>query len=115
MDDQYILTVKGRGFLTREEFELPLSEEAFARLLTKTEGRVIRKMRLCVPLPGGLTAEVDIFEEPFAPLMFAEVEFPSAEAAEAFTAPEWFGTEVTERPEYTNAALAFHGRPDMQD
>ena len=42
MDDQYILTVKGRGFLTREEFELPLSEEAFARLLTKTEGRVIQ-------------------------------------------------------------------------
>ena len=113
-DDRFELTVKGKGALAREELNLPLTEEAYARLLKKTEGNVIRKTRLFVPLPGGLTAEIDLFEEPFAPLKYVEVEFGSPEAAEAFTAPDWFGEEVTYRPGYSNADLAFRGLPHQK-
>lgn len=44
----YILTVKGKGHLAREEFELPLSEEEYNRLSLKTEGTPVCKKRYLV-------------------------------------------------------------------
>ena len=104
-DEDYILTVKGEGFLQREEFELPLSKEQFKRLAAKSEGQSIAKDRYCIPF-GAHTIELDIFAPPFAPLVLAEVEFESIETANAFVPPEWFGEEVTEENEYTNAAMS---------
>ena len=104
-DDTYILTYKGPGLLAREEHEFPLSQESYAHLLTKTEGTPISKTRYCIPWEA-YTIELDVFEEPFAPLVLAEVEFPDEAAAEAFQPPEWFGEEVTYDPEYTNAAMS---------
>ena len=45
-------------------------------------------------------------EGPFAPLVLAEVEFPSEAEANAFQPPAWFDREVTYDPSYTNAALS---------
>lgn len=42
----------------------------------------------------------------FEGLRYAEVEFPSEEAAMAFTAPDWFGQDVTEAGIYQNSALS---------
>ena len=104
-DEDYILTIKGEGFLQREEFELPLKREQFKHLLAKSEGRSIAKDRYCIPF-GKYTIELDIFAPPFDPLILAEVEFPNIEEANAFTPPEWFGEEVTEENEYSNAAIS---------
>lgn len=104
-DEEFILTVKGEGFLQREEFELPLKKEQFKRLLAKSEGQSIAKDRYCIPF-GNYTIELDIFAPPFAPLVLAEVEFGSVEEAEDFAPPEWFGEEVTQENEYTNAAMS---------
>ena len=104
-DDAYTLTCKGAGLLAREEFELPLTEERYRRLLAKAEGTPIAKDRWRIPF-GGYTIELDVFEPPFAPLMEAEVEFPSEAEAAAFQPPDWFGEEVTCDPAYTNAALS---------
>ena len=41
-----------------------------------------------------------------------EVEFESIDAATAFDPPDWFGTEVTENPRYTNSSLARLGWPE---
>ena len=71
-DETYILTYKGPGLLSREEHEFPLTEEAYGRLLTKTEGTPITKDRYCIPC-GTYTVELDVFAPPFAPLMLAEV------------------------------------------
>ena len=108
--ERYALTCKGRGLLSREEFELDLTPEAYARLLPKTEGVRIVKDRYKLPL-GAHTVELDIFHETLAPLVFAEVEFPTEDAAKAFVAPDWFGREVTFDPAYTNAALSQNGLP----
>ena len=43
--EEYIFCYKGRGRLSREEYNLPLTEEAYETLIGKTEGRVIRKFR----------------------------------------------------------------------
>lgn len=119
-DDQYILTVKGKGMLAREEYELPLSEESYLHLKSKCDGNIISKKRYIIPLltpvfgpecpteliPDKLVIELDIFDAPFSPLIMAEVEFSSLEAAKAFIAPDWFLEDVTQNPEYHNSYLS---------
>ena len=110
-NEDYILTVKGKGHLAREEFELPLSKEDYDKLFLKTEGTPVIKKRYLVPIDGGLTAEVDIYEGELEGLMTTEVEFPSLEDAERFVAPEWFGKDVSEEKAYKNTSLALYGMP----
>ena len=104
-DDEFWLTCKGEGFLAREEFELLLSEEAYRHLMSKTDGLVIEKERYHIPW-GGYTIELDIFGGALAPLIMAEVEFPSVEEALSFCPPDWFDRDVTEDPDYSNANLS---------
>ena len=106
--EEYILTCKGRGLMVRQELEMPLSRESYEHLLSKADGTVIRKERFFLPL-GRYTVELDRFEAPFAPLVMAEVEFPSVEEAESFLPPDWFGREVTEDPAYQNSSLSKRG------
>lgn len=105
MDDDYILTCKGKGLLSREEHELHLDAEEYKELFKRAEGTPIAKNRYLI-LYGSHTIELDVFDAPFAPLVVAEVEFSSEEDAAAFSAPDWFGEEVTCDPAYTNAALS---------
>lgn len=102
----YYLTYKGDGLLVREEYNLPLTADAYAHLAAKADGYRISKERFELPLPDGLTAELDIFHGVHEGLLLVEVEFPSVEEANAFTAPDWFSTEVTEDPTYSNVYLA---------
>ena len=110
-NEDYILTVKGKGHLAREEFELPLSKEDYDKLFLKTEGTPVIKKRYLVPIDGGLTAEVDIYEGELEGLMTTEVEFHSLEAAENFVAPDWFGKDVSEEKAYKNTSLSLYGMP----
>ena len=105
-NDRYILTYKGSGMMAREEYNLPLDEASFHNLIQKINGRLIEKTRYVIPLSGGLTAELDIFEGCMYPLQMVEVEFDSIEAAEAFTPPEWFAEEVTNDYHYHNSYMA---------
>ena len=104
-DETYYLTYKGKGFLEREEYNLPLTKEAYEHLLAKADGRIIAKCRYLIPF-GSYTIELDVFKEPFKPLVLAEVEFPSAEEATAFTPPAWFAQDVTEEHKYSNSYLS---------
>ena len=42
-DDTYYLTYKSKGLMSREEYNLPLTKEAYEHLLGKVDGRVIQK------------------------------------------------------------------------
>jgi CYTH domain-containing protein len=119
-NDQYYMTYKGSGMMAREESNLALNEESYYHLLAKADGNIISKKRYLIPLehPGfkkgfptppadySLTIELDVFDPPFAPLIIAEVEFGSKEAAEAFLPPDWFGEDVTYRQEYHNSYMS---------
>lgn len=109
-DGAYSLTVKGEGFLSREELDLPVSAEAYTSLRAKAEGIVIEKTRYLIPY-GAYTIELDVFGGELAPLVVAEVEFPSEDEANAFSPPEWFGAEVTYDPAYSNASMSKNGFP----
>ena len=104
--DDYSLTIKSDGGLTREEREVAIEAAQFQSLWPATEGRRVEKTRHLGTLPGGQVFEFDVFSGHLAPLMLVEVEFPSEEAARAFVPPTWFGKEVTEDKRYKNKALA---------
>ena len=103
--DDYVLTYKGKGKMVREEYNLPLNKESYEHMLKKCDGNIIRKRRYFIPL-GDLTIELDEFKGPFAPLLMAEVEFPSLDAANSFVPPEWFGEDVTGKKEYHNSTMS---------
>lgn len=105
-DQDYILTYKGSGLMAREEYNLPLTAESYAHLLTKSDGNIITKKRYVIPLTDGLRAELDLFEGKFDGLRIVEVEFPTEEAANTFAAPEWFGEDVTFSSAYHNSTLS---------
>ena len=105
-DEQYILTYKSKGLMTREEYNLPLNAEAYEHLKEKADGKLISKRRYLLPLENGLTIELDVFYEPTPGLLLAEVEFPDEETANRFTPPEWFGTDVTFDGRYHNSYLS---------
>lgn len=105
-NDRYELTYKSEGLMARQEYNLPLTREAYKHLLTKIDGRLIQKKRYLVPLENHLTAELDVFEGDLAPLLLVEVEFSSEEEASSFTPPSWFGEEVTFSGKYHNSRLS---------
>ena len=119
-DDEYYMTYKGSGMMSREEYNLPLHKEAYEHLLPKADGNVISKKRYLIPLSReeinaeclSLLGDTDIFIEldefapPFAPLLLAEIEFPSEAAALAFQMPDWFAEDVTEDVRYHNSYMS---------
>ncbi len=119
-DGEFYLTYKGKGMMAREEHNLYLTEEAYYHLRDKADGNIISEKRYLLPLKNQgfaagfpqppedytLTIELDVFDAPFAPLIMAEVEFGSKDAAEAFLPPDWFGEEVTYNKEYHNSYMA---------
>ncbi len=109
--EDYFLTIKGKGHVAREEFEIPITQKEFEQLSVKTEGKQVRKKRYLIPIEKGYTAEVDVYEGPLAGLMTTEVEFPTMEEAEGFVAPPWFGKEVSEDHRYKNTSLSLYGKP----
>ena len=104
-DDSYILTYKSKGLMAREEYNLPLTKEAYFHLKPKADGIIIEKTRYKIPFQK-YTIELDVFEKDLAPLVLAEVEFESVAEAERFVPPEWFGEDVTYSSEYHNSTLS---------
>ena len=117
-NDKYYMTYKGSGLIAREEYNLPLTKESFEHLLAKADGNVISKTRYLIPLKDPvfkdgyeinpevmLTIELDVFDEPFSPLIIAEVEFPDKETADAYIPEAWFMEDVSEDPRYHNSNM----------
>ena len=118
MGNVCILTVKEKlspsllqpstPIINREE-EFTLSDEAYLRLKTKCDGRMVLKTRYRIPITDTpFTAELDIFHGDHTGLILVEVEFPSEAEACSFVPPAWFGADVSNDRRYRNSWLAFH-------
>lgn len=105
-NDDYYLTYKSRGMIVREEYNLPLTKEAYGHLLAKADGNIITKTRYEIPEKDNLTIELDVFEGKFDGLLLAEVEFASEEEALGYIPPEWFGEDVSNSTKYHNSTLS---------
>lgn len=105
-NDVYYLTYKSKGMIVREEYNLPLTKEAYGHLLAKADGNIITKTRYEIPEKDNLTIELDVFEGKFDGLLLAEVEFSSEEEALGYIPPEWFGEDVSNSTKYHNSTLS---------
>ncbi|MEO6318871.1 MAG: adenylate cyclase [Acidimicrobiales bacterium] len=105
------LTVKAGAGLSRTEVDLPLGADEATELWPHTAGRRVEKQRHRIDLGADRVAEVDLYDGDLDGLCTVEVEFSDRAGADTFEAPGWFGTELTGRPGWSNAALARDGRP----
>ena len=105
-DDDYFLTYKSKGLMSREEYNLPLTAEAYEHLKPKADGILITKDRYVIPEKDRLFIELDVFHGEYEGVLLAEVEFPTEEAANAYTAPDWFGEDVTYSTRYHNSTMS---------
>ena len=105
-DENYYMTYKGGGMMAREEYNLPLNEQAYCHLREKADGIILSKTRYLIPEKDGLTIELDVFDAPYEGLYLAEVEFSSEEQALSYNPPVWFGKDVTNSGKYHNSRLS---------
>ena len=92
--------------MVREEYNLPLTREAYDHLKLKADGRIITKKRYVIQIEDNLNIELDIFEGDLAPLVLAEIEFPDEQPAVNYKAPQWLGEDVTHASKYHNSTLS---------
>lgn len=98
----YVLCIKGAGTLAREEIELPLTEDQFARLERMIGRPLIEKQQRRYALPDGLVLEVNQVDagQP-GEFFYAEVEFSSVQQAlvwEPGELADYLHNEVTSTP-----------------
>ena len=110
-NSRFILTIKRGAGLVREELEMEISAQEFDSLAKRLcpDTVMIEKHRYKIPLIDNLTAEIHIHDGHLAGFNYVEVEFPTADFANIFNPPTWFGREVTEDARFSYGVL---GRSD---
>jgi adenylate cyclase len=96
------LTVKGKGLLSRAEFNYPIPPSD-AEAMMQICSRSLRKLRRRIG-----RFDVDHFRD--RDLWLAEIEL--RDEREEFERPAWLGDEVTEDARYSNARLASTRPPE---
>lgn len=104
-----VMTVKGKGDVSRQEVEFGIDVARAKELLAMCQGTVIQKVRHCIAEKSGLVFEVDVYEGALAGLCVAEIELPSEDSP--FDKPSFLGEEVSKDKAYKNASLAKSGLP----
>jgi adenylate cyclase len=100
------LTIKGKGGISRPEFEYGIPvEDADVLLKELCLPSLIEKTRHEVE-HAGMVWQVDEFRGDHQGLVLAEIELTSAD--QAVELPDWIGKEVTDDPTFRNANLAAH-------
>ena len=61
--------------MVREEYNLPLTKEAYEHLIVKADGTVISKTRYRIPIGNDLTAELDIFDGALNGVLLVKLKF----------------------------------------
>lgn len=111
-DKNFYLTIKGKGHMCREEFEMELNERQYKDLMEKVnKERIITKERFYIPLYKKYVAELDVYHGYLEGLLTVEVEFSEKDESGNFLIPDWFGAEVTYEKVYKNNELYLNGLP----
>lgn len=106
--NSYVLTIKSNsidGGLSRQEYEIDISESQYNILLNKKEGIILNKTRYKIK-ENNFVYEIDLFHNEYEGLCYLEIEFNNVEEAKKFIAPKWIKKELTCNHKYSNANLA---------
>lgn len=109
-DSQYWYTeIKGLG-LNKYSNDRPISAEEFNDLWPQTQNYRIEKIRYIIPY-NEQHIDLDVFHGNQEGLIIAEIE--GNDTGNKTGIPDWFDTEVTDDPNYTNYYLSkAHNNPD---
>ena len=102
--ESYRLCFKGEGGLVRTEVEMPLPAEKYEALLPLLGAAPVHKVFRVYALPSGERLECSLVDGQY---YYAEVEFPTEEAALAWDPGEWqpwLLREVTQEGQESMAA-----------
>ena len=111
-----VLTIKGKGMMSRTEVEVSLDQAQYDVLVPLLAAPMAQKRLRTYALPGGHMLECSLVDEGEADAFYyAEVEFESEEAAKNFAPPAWLGREVTEEPGFTMASRCRAKRSRVPD
>jgi len=111
--ENYTMTVKTNltsDGLTRDEYEIFITEDGYNSLVKKREGITIHKDRYQLE-DNGIIVALDIFKNELAGLAYMEIEFESEKEAEKYKEPDWVIRNVTDDVRYKNGHLARYGIP----
>lgn len=101
LDAAYLLTIKSGNGLVRREVEFEISREQFYALAEMIPAPFVSKDFRVYQLPDGLELECSLVDAGTrSEFMYAEIEFPSEEAAARFTPLPFLKQEITENPTY---------------
>ena len=101
-DVAYFLAIKSNGELVRQEVEFHITKEHFYAMAEMITQPFITKDFRIYQLPGGLELECSHVDKGRdTEFMYAEVEFPSVQAAEDFELLPCFTADVTKDFSYT--------------
>ncbi len=104
--DRYVLCIKGKGQLMRTEVETELDVDQYAALKEMLDRRMITKDFHTYRLPGGLVLECSHVNKGYPEeFMYAEVEFDSVEAANAYTPEPFLLEELTYSSKYRMSGI----------
>lgn len=107
LDDNvsFTYTIKTRKIgISVNELENEISEEEYNNLKVHPNFNHIDKIRYIIPYIDNLNIELDVFNDNFDGIVFAEIEFNSEKQAHSVKLPEWFGPEITNK--LTNSDMA---------
>ena len=99
----YALCIKSKGSIERIEVQKELTEKEFHELMIvgniNEDDFITKHFYRYVVNRHELTLGAADIGKP-TEFFYGEIEFNSVEEADAFTAPDWFGEEVTYDPQY---------------
>lgn len=103
--EKYVLTIKGKGTLSRAEVEFDISANEYFTLQDLLIAPTVQKRLRLYRLPNGHMLECSLVDENETDAFYyGEIEFESEEEANNYLAPPWFGKELTEKKAYSMAA-----------
>ena len=101
----YSYTVKTNKIgLSVNEIEQFITLEQYNNLKINPNFNHIDKTRFIIPYKDNLTIELDVFNDNFSGIIFAEIEFDNEEQAKNIELPNWFGPEISNK--LTNSDMA---------
>lgn len=107
------LTLSADDLSRKEEITIPLTRDEHS-MLSPLAKRSLTKTRYYLPLPGGLTAELDVFKGDLEGLVMVEVEFKTETERAGFRPPAWFGRDVSQEAWSANSWLAGKSYEDVE-
>jgi adenylate cyclase len=100
--ETYKLEIKSLGLFIRDEYRIDIDKEQFDEIYAKCPKKITKTRYY--HFVDDVEYEIDFYDD--YDFLTLEIEFKSIKDAEDFQVPDWFGEDVTYKPEYKNVNLA---------